>query len=62
MYKELEKQLNEKRATISAEKAINIAKTIYNVKVKIPETSQIVEKTIISNEEQKYLTSLFNLI
>lgn len=62
VYKELERQLDEKKATISAEKAINIAKTIYNVKVKIPETNQIIEKTIITNEEQKYLNSLFNLI
>ena len=62
VYKELERQLYEKKATISAEKAINIAKTIYNVEVKIPETSQIIEKTIITNEEQKYLNSLFNLI
>lgn len=62
VYKELERQLNVKEATISAEKAINIAKTIYNIKVNIPETNQVVEKTIITNEEQKYLTELFKLI
>ena len=62
VYKELERQLNEKNALISAEKAIDIAKTIYNVKVKIPETNQIIEKTIITNEKQNYLNQLFELI
>jgi transposase len=62
VYKELERLLYEKKANISAEKAIDIAKTIYNLKVKVIGSDQTIEKTIITNDEQRYLINLFNLI
>lgn len=61
VYKELERQLYEKKATISAEKAIDIAKTIYHIKVRVIGSSQTVGKNIIANDEQRYLVKLFNL-
>jgi transposase len=62
IYKELERLLYEKKANISAEKAIEIAKTIYNIKVRVMGSDQTIVKTIISNDEQRYLVNLFSLI
>jgi transposase len=59
IYKELERQLKAKEARISPEKAIDIAKTIYAVKVVHPITKQITYSTIIKSEEQKALAKLF---
>jgi len=61
VYKELERLLYEKKANISTEKAIDIAKTIYNIKVRVVGSDQSIVKTIITNEEQKYLLELFDL-
>lgn len=60
IYKELERQLKIKKAALSAEKAIAIAKTIYAVKVTHPISNDISYVTIIKSEEQKYLAKLFN--
>lgn len=60
IYKELERQLKIKKATMSAEQAIDIAKTIYAVKVVHPLTRQIAHATIIRSEEQQYLAKLFD--
>jgi transposase len=62
VYKELERQLYEKKASISTEKAIDIAKTIFNIKVKLANSDQTIQKTVITNEEQRSLVQLFNLI
>lgn len=62
VYKELERQLYEKEASISAEKAIDIAKTIYSISVKVIGSEKTIKKNVITNDEQKYLVSLFNLI
>ncbi len=59
IYKELERQLKEKKSTMSPESAIDIAKTIYVVKVIHPITKDITAKTMIKTEEQKYLAKLF---
>lgn len=61
VYKELERLLYEKKASISAEKAIDIAKTIYNIKIRIMGSDQTIRKNIITNDEQKYLINLFDL-
>lgn len=61
VYKELERQLKTKQATISVEQAIDIAKTIYAIKIVHPVTKQITYSTIIKTQEQKYLANLFNL-
>lgn len=59
IYKELERQLKEKRALLSPEKAIDIAKTIYSIKVKIPKSENIITKTLLLNDEQVWLADLF---
>ena len=60
IYKELERQLYLKRSDLSPEKAIEIAKTIYSVKIRIPNSKDSITKTLILNEEQKNLTDLFD--
>ena len=45
VYKELERQLKQKSAGISPEQAINIAKTIYSIKVVTPKQKHIIKKT-----------------
>lgn len=61
VFKELERQLYQMKAELSPEKAIEIAKTIYSLKIINPMNNELVEQTLILNEEQKYLSQLFNL-
>lgn len=61
VYKELERQLKEKKSPLSPEKAIDIAKTIYSITLTTPLTKERITKTLILNNEQKNLMSLFNL-
>jgi transposase len=60
VYKELERQLKEKKSELSPEKAIDIAKTIYTIKVVTPLNKEEIQQTLILNEEQKELAELFN--
>lgn len=59
IYKELERQLNEKKSELSPEKAIQIAKTIYAIKVTTPLNKTIITKTLILNSDQAALKNLF---
>jgi len=59
VYKELERQLKEKNATISCDQAIEIAKTIYSVNITNPTTNLTSKETLFLNDEQKYLAELF---
>ena len=59
IYRELERQLKEKKSNLSAEKAIEIAKTIYSIRIRVPSTKKAITKTLILNEEQKSLADLF---
>jgi len=61
VYKELERQLKEKRSRLSPEKAIDIAKTIYSIKLLTPLNKKTLEQTLILNDEQKHLARMFNL-
>ncbi|MGK7371160.1 MAG: IS1634 family transposase [Candidatus Halalkalibacterium sp. M3_1C_030] len=60
IYKELERQLKEKKSDLSPEKAIDIAKTIYAIKVVTPLNKEEIQQTLILNEEQEMLADLFN--
>ena len=60
VYKELERQLKEKNALLSCDKAIEIAKSIYSVNIINPATNRASKQTLFLNEEQKYLAELFN--
>lgn len=59
VYKELERQLKQKESTLSAEKAIEIAKTIYAIKIVHPFTKNITYSKIIKTEEQSELAKMF---
>jgi transposase len=59
LYKELERQLKEKKSSISVDKAIEIAKTIYSIKAVKPLSKKEFEKVLIINEEQRNLYQLF---
>jgi transposase len=59
IYKELERQLKEKQSTLSPEKAIEIAKTIYSNKAIKPNSKEVFEKTLLLNDEQRNLINLF---
>ncbi|MEO6683743.1 MAG: hypothetical protein ABIN48_13055, partial [Ginsengibacter sp.] len=60
VYKELERQLTEKKATISAGEAIEIADYIHKITINLPQSGKTVKKTILNTEEQRYLADLFN--
>lgn len=59
IYKELERQLKEKDSKLSPEKAIEIAKTIYSIKVIAPVSKETITKTLLLTKEQKDLAELF---
>ena len=58
IYKELERQLKEKKSDLSPEKAIDIAKTIYQIESE--SDNQIIKHLLLLNEKQKGLAELFN--
>lgn len=59
IYKELERQLKEKQSPLSPEKAIEIAKTIYQVKAQT--NNGEVSHIMLISKEQQNLAQLFNL-
>lgn len=59
VYKELERQLKQLKSDLSPEKAIEIAKTIYSIKAVKPLSNEVIQQTLILNEEQKNLSNLF---
>lgn len=60
VYKELERQLKEMRSTLSPDKAISIAKTICTIKVKVPNSTETIEKVLLLSDKQKHLAKLFD--
>jgi transposase len=61
IYKELERQLKEKEAGLSPEKAIDILKTIYEITIITPYSKQKQSRLHLPNDEQQNLLKLFNL-
>lgn len=59
VYKELERQLRVKQSNLSPEKAIEIAKTIYAVKLRHPVTNEVSYTTHIKSKQQIELAKLF---
>lgn len=60
VYKELERVLKEKGSLLSPEKVIEIAETIFAIRIRIPATGELLSKTIVVSEEQKMIAKLFN--
>ncbi len=61
VYKELERQLKLLNSNITPEKAIEISKTIYSIKVRVPNSDICITKNLFLTEQQKYLAKIFNL-
>ncbi len=61
IYKELERQLKIKKAQISPEKAIDIAKTIYRITIQTNLSNTMHSRLYIDKDEQRYLIEIFNL-
>lgn len=59
VYKELERCLKQKKASISAQKAIEIAENIFEITIQSPITKEKISKTLLLTDEQKYLAELF---
>lgn len=58
IYKELERQLKKLNSKLSPEKAIEIAKTIYQIKATV--SGKSVTQILLINDQQKKLAQLFN--
>ena len=61
VYKELERQLKEKKTGKSPEQAIDILKTILMVRFTTPYSNKVYEELILNTAEQKELVAKFNL-
>jgi len=61
VYKELERLLCINNAGISPETAINIAKTICTIKVKVPDSTEVIEKVLLLTSKQKSLAKIFDI-
>jgi transposase len=61
IYKELERQLEIKEAGLSPEKAIDIAKTIYQITIQTNISNTLHTRLYIDKEEQADLVKLFDL-
>lgn len=60
VYKELERLLKEKQATMSTKMAIEIAQSIFEIELETPTTKQKINKILLLTDEQKYLSRLFH--
>ncbi|MFS0490932.1 hypothetical protein [Leadbetterella byssophila] len=60
VYKELERQLKEKKSTVSAQKVIEIIQNIYQLEIQNPITKEPIQKTLLLTEKQIQLQKLFN--
>jgi transposase len=61
IYKELERQLIQKKTGISPEKAIDILKTIYQITIIAPYSNQKLSRLHLPHAEQQHLLKLFDL-
>ena len=61
IYKELERQLKEKKTDMSPEKAIDILKTIFKITITLPYSKIKQSRLYLPNEEQQTLLGLFKI-
>lgn len=61
VYKELERQLKDKRSNLSPEKVIDILKTIYSITIITPYSKSKYTRLLIKNAEQLHLFQLFDI-
>lgn len=61
VYKELERQLIEKKSQYSVEQTIDIIKTIYKVELQTPYSNNTYSRLLIKTQEQQKIIELFDL-
>jgi len=61
IYKELERQLKNKKCRLSPEKAIDILKTIYAITITTPYSQSSQTRLLVKNDEQVQLLKLFEI-
>ena len=59
VYKELERQLKEKRSKLSPEKVIEILQSINQIEITTPKNKEVVKKTLMLTKEHKLINELF---
>jgi len=60
VYKELERQLKEKKANLSPEMVVEIANTLYEIQIEDEKTKEIHKKILLLSKEQQELAKLFD--
>lgn len=60
VYKELERQLKEKKSDLSPEKVIEILQSIYQIEILNPVNNGTIKKILLLTEEQRRLKTLFD--
>lgn len=60
VYKELERQLKEKKSLLSVNKAIEIAENIMEITISLPQTGKTLTKTLLLTDDQKQLNTIFD--
>ena len=61
VYKELERQLKEKKSNLSPEKALELMKTIYMLNLNLPNMDSSTPFCFAEEQEQQNLLNLFNI-
>ena len=61
IYKELERQLKEKKTDMSPEKAIDILKTIFKITITMPYSKTKQSRLYLPNQEQQTLLNIFKI-
>lgn len=61
LYKELERQLKENNSPLSPEKALELMKTIYQLKIVLPNSEEILSVHFAEEEQQKTLLNHFGI-
>ncbi|MDR0794643.1 MAG: IS1634 family transposase [Tannerella sp.] len=60
VYKELERILKTNKIDMSVDKVLEIAKTITTIRVRLPHSNKVVERTTLITEAQKSIACLFD--
>lgn len=60
VYKELERQLKEKKSDLSPEKVIEIVQSIFQIEITTPKLKERIKKVLIFTEEQRQISALFD--
>lgn len=61
LYKELERQLKEKQSPYSVQQTLEILKSIFGIKVRLPTSGEYKMIPLAKQEDQKYILQLFSI-